>query len=558
MRGRAQAGYAYSPSPAAAPDLGPSPALVHGTIVPALRALLDEKRLDDEVRSSALLALARIGEPDDSSLGSSELAELFAQHLGSHHRGVTENACIALGVLGHPSSVPILAAVLGDTERGRKLSRHREVPDHLRAYAAYGLGLTGQYAGKVDVRRFAVQSLLAALDERVAKPDLRVAAVIALGMVPPGAGGDSATSSNDVLVERLLELFEDDREHDQVRAHAATSLAWLFEGGSAGSREAVAKSLLSALDERSNEPNAVRQSAALALGRVGDADEDALDGRIRAALVKASGKGDETARRYALIALGRIAGREGDGRGDPLAGVGEVRKALLRSLAKGKASLRPWAALALGVLGHEARADGRPLPGSDLAALRSALDDAKVADTSAALQLGVALCGDAQAEEALLDELAEGSLAQRAFTSLALGVLGAKEAVEPLHEVLWESKHDPHAMKEATIALKLLGDAQLVPELIAIAGSCQCTLSQTVVATAMGHTGDARVVPTLLAMLDDEKAQSRKRAWAAYALGLVADKEPQPWTSRISIDLNYRANPTSLTAGNGAGILDFP
>ena len=47
------------------------------------------------------------------------------------------------------------------------------------------------------------------------------------------------------------------------------------------------------------------------------------------------------------------------------------------------------------------------------------------------------------------------------------------------------------------------------------------------------------------------------RGFAAVALGIVADKEPLPWNSKISTNINYRANTTTLTGETGTGILDI-
>jgi hypothetical protein len=538
---------AYSPSPDARLDRRPSAELIRSTIVPALLARLDSGEQDTEVVNSTLLALARIGDVGGASLGSSELSKRFAAHLGDRNRGVAENACVSLGVLGHASSVPVLAALLGDTETGRGLAKRRAVPEHLRAFAAYGLGLTGQHADNVDVRRFAVHELMKALDHESARPDVRVAVVIALGMIP-------AERSDDV-VQSLLDIFLERRDDTLVRAHAATSMAWLLDGASDALRAEVTQRLLAAVNERNREPNEVRQSSVMALGRIGDVDEDTHDRRIREALMKASSNGDLHARHYALIALGRIGGRAGDGEGDARAGTADIKQFLFRALAKSRAATKPWVALAIGVLGKEA--DERLAP-TDLAAMRNALSTSKAADASAALRIGVGLCADPAAAAPLLAELEESGRDELAVTSLALGLLGDEQAIPPLHAILRESQHDARALEEATIALTLLGDEDLVPVLLEVAGSCECTYSQTVVAAAMGHTADARVVPTLVAMLGDEEAPGRKRAWAASALGRVADKEVLPWTSRISIDLNYAASPASLTTGDGKGIIDFP
>jgi hypothetical protein len=46
------------------------------------------------------------------------------------------------------------------------------------------------------------------------------------------------------------------------------------------------------------------------------------------------------------------------------------------------------------------------------------------------------------------------------------------------------------------------------------------------------------------------------RAFAAVALGGVADKESLPWNSKISTNINYRASVDTLT-NKTSGILDI-
>ena len=41
------------------------------------------------------------------------------------------------------------------------------------------------------------------------------------------------------------------------------------------------------------------------------------------------------------------------------------------------------------------------------------------------------------------------------------------------------------------------------------------------------------------------------------ALGIVADKEQLPWNAKFSVNINYRANTTTLTGGGGTGLLDI-
>ena len=57
-------------------------------------------------------------------------------------------------------------------------------------------------------------------------------------------------------------------------------------------------------------------------------------------------------------------------------------------------------------------------------------------------------------------------------------------------------------------------------------------------------------------MLFDQSLTDLSRAFAAVALGGVADKEPLRWNSKISVNMNYRAAVETLTNGS-SGILDI-
>jgi hypothetical protein len=57
-------------------------------------------------------------------------------------------------------------------------------------------------------------------------------------------------------------------------------------------------------------------------------------------------------------------------------------------------------------------------------------------------------------------------------------------------------------------------------------------------------------------MLFDTQLGALSRAFAAVALGGIADKEPLPWNSRIAVNINYRASVETLT-NQSTGILDI-
>ncbi|HVS18399.1 MAG TPA: hypothetical protein VMT18_07360, partial [Planctomycetota bacterium] len=75
---------------------------------------------------------------------------------------------------------------------------------------------------------------------------------------------------------------------------------------------------------------------------------------------------------------------------------------------------------------------------------------------------------------------------------------------------------------------------------------------------ALGTVGDARSVESLVAFLRDGKSTARARAFAAAALGNVADPSPMPFNSPIASRVMWRSAPeTLIDPAGGRGILDL-
>ena len=72
----------------------------------------------------------------------------------------------------------------------------------------------------------------------------------------------------------------------------------------------------------------------------------------------------------------------------------------------------------------------------------------------------------------------------------------------------------------------------------------------------LSFIGDRNSIPPLIGLLQDEAMPDLSRAFAAAALGGVADKEKLPWNSKLARGLNYRAAVETLTQ-SGSGILDI-
>ncbi len=543
-------------------DRGPSPALIHERVAPALRELL-ERDSSASVIAGSLLALGRIG---PASPGDDSTAELLRSYLADSNDAIAEAACISLGVLAQDQTAPTLSALLADTDEGRELVGRRRINDRMRAFAAYGLGLTAQRSPNPDLRRYATATLLRTLEGDEKDRGVRISCAIGLGLSSPDEHGlegvspaSAPSSSNSELTKRLVDLFESEERDNLVRAHLPTAIGRIAVSASKGVRKAATDALLRALAKRSHERHEIRQSCALALGLLADADLERTDREVREGLMAAAKDGDLTTRHFAMVSLAQIASRAGEDEDEALAASPHIRKFLFARLAKGSSDTRAWAALALGVAGFGLR-ETDSITRDEAFALRTALQSNRSSERQAALALATGLAGDEAAMEPILEVLdghsQDDALAR--YAALGLGFGGSQQAIEPLQELLRGADHHPAILEDTTLALRLLGDDQLVPVLSEMVEGCDCSLSQSSLATALGRTRDGRAVAPLLYMLQKDDGPSAKRTWAAFALGELCDPHELPWQAVIGAGLNYHADEPTLTTQAGDGVLDYP
>ncbi len=301
----------------------------------------------------------------------------------------------------------------------------------------------------------------------------------------------------------------------------------------------------------------LRQSASLAFGQLGDLDDDKDDEMIRKALQDAAGNADQQVKNFSVIALGQIGGRPGTG-DNPLAGEDDVRKYLLTQLAKGKTQVKPWAGLAIGVMERGLLDNKQQQSASALAALRSSLQGTKTKIEVGAYAIAAGIAGDIEAEKILLEKLdtmADDEV--RGNIAIGLGLMNSVASMEPIQQVVEKSKYRGELLKQAAIALGLLGDKEVVTSLVGQLEEAKTLSTQAAIASALGFIGDARSVDPLVKMLQEESRTGAARGFAAVALGIVADKEQLPWNAKFSVNINYRANTTTLTGGGGTGLLDI-
>lgn len=550
-------------------SLAPSPATVRDKVVPALLETLREAD-DNDILTGCMIALAKIGDERGDD-GRSIIQDTIESFLDNSVQEVRETAAVALGILGDPGSLGILSDLALDTPTGRKAcGRQTEVSQRTRAFAAYGLGLIGHRTNDSGVRTRIVSALHDLLESpKMSTRDVKVAALIAMGLVPmddidvavEGRRELDPTLSRRHQLRYLLEFFQDERGQSHlVRAHAPRALARLAQDADPELRAEIAEVLMRCVGRKgASKQKEIRNGATLALGRLGDADGDELDARIRESLQAAAKDPDQQSKRFALIALAQTAGRRGRDEG-PFEATPEVRSYLLKKLASGHTQEKPWAALALGVLGH-ALAEAGQSPLADASrALRSEISPRLAAQNQGAYAIGAGLRRDLEAADAVRELfLSGGDDDARGYCAIGLGLMDDRSSIEAISAVVAKSKYRPELLRHAAIALGLLGDKSTVPQLITMLEEAQSLASQAACASALGFIGDARSVDPLVDMLKDEEQRftQRARAFAAVALGLVADREPLPWNAEIAEDINYRANTATLTDPSGAGILDI-
>jgi HEAT repeat protein len=144
------------------------------------------------------------------------------------------------------------------------------------------------------------------------------------------------------------------------------------------------------------------------------------------------------------------------------------------------------------------------------------------------------------------------------YLCIGLALMNDTASAEDINRVVKESTRRPALLQQAAVALGKLGDkrvAETLQGLLTEGGELNLA-KLSAIASALGFIGDSRTVEPLKAMLFNDKLGPLSRAFAAVALGGVADKEMLPWNSKIGVNVNYRAAVEVLT-NRQSGILDI-
>ena len=570
------------------PEQRHTPEQVQGEVLPALLWVVENETENDLV-TGAMIAAARIAR----SLGPDERArwiEAITPRLASPERAVSERATLALGLLEDARATPTLLALLNDTYEGKQLCEG-PVNFRVRSFAAHGLGALAHAAPANADRRLIARALVELLNgPEMPLPDIKIGAMMALGLTridwTDERGTFDRTEPAAVHVAdrvRLLAHLRDElgapgpdrtycAEDHRIRAQIPITVARLL-GASRdvpaenARAQAVRRGLIERLIALSVDPwenVEVRRSATIALGMLGDAGADPTSERIFTALVRIAGAAsDPQQRSFALMALAQSGARAGVG-DSPRALQRRAEGILMSVLRNGEPGIAAWAALALGVHGSALGESGVSVRAEVLKALREGLQDRSDPPGQGACAIALGLIGDQESEALLwqtVDSNGAGRDELRGYACVALGLMGATDAVDPMLELARGSKFRATLLMHVSTALGVLADETSADALVELLANARGSFSQASIAMALGRIGGRDTISALVEMMLEGSNDGRPepgRGFASAALGMICDDDPGSWNTKLAVNTNYRASVRTLTnPATGDGILDI-
>lgn len=547
--------------------LAPSSQTIQERIGPALLAAIREEG-GGARREGALISLGKI-HPIYQPEGTTTF-QILQEHLDDPQQRVADAAVFALGLMGDSSAARILLSLAGDQESGRQMIRRERVPARTRSLAAFALGQLVTSTENVDVRRYVVHGLAQILQgEKQATPDLHVACVTSMGFarlpqgpVKPALKKPRKDSSSLLYLESqiqfLSEILKDKKRQELVRAHAPKAIAILAQNADDRHQDLALDILLDGIDSGRKAPRLVRHGLVEAVGVLADSDQDELDARARRSLHGVVADGQPVDRGLALVALGLVSSRAGEGEGDPLDSFGAERNFLMKYFTRGKSNTRPWAALALGLQGHHVLDEGGELSGSTSRAVEATFEHTRSPIRSGAHALALGLRRELSSAPILIERLKEErDESLRAQIAIGLGLMGDKHAIEALEDAMEQAEQQPMLLRDSAIALAMLGQKSVVLDLVDVLRGGKNLYTMASAVTALGFVGDTRAVDPLIELLQSDDQQEEARGHAAMALGVICETNDLPWKAAFSNHLNYHAMASTLNNGDGTGILNF-
>jgi hypothetical protein len=539
--------------------LRPTQEQIMGEILPALKKAIESTEQRD-INSSCMVAMAKIGanHPDF------KLIDVFTPRLKKPDQEVRESAALSIGIaaIAGEAEIDMLCGLALDKANGRS-AVGGTVDDRTRSFSLFGLGLTAHMTTSAEIKKRAFETMKAVLnDEQAANRNLKVAAIGGMSILNIGSGSDAEKALLDEVLAALETYYMKPLGSGEqlIQAHCANAIAKLIgrEHPKADHYKDLFAADLQDKGKTKRMSNDIPRSCVQALGMLvrpwDDKDEKSNPDVKYSKLLLETWRThkDLQTKNFALLALGQIGGAKN-------------KEALLKEFDEGNTDQqKPWAALALGVYSfnryEEQKKSGNVEPEEFIGkTLAATLKDAKNVSLTGALAIALGLNQHKDAADEMrrrmLDNIAKEEMA--GYLCIGLALMNDTASIEDINRVVKESIRRPPLLQQAAVALGKLGDKRVAETLQGLLTDGEPNLAKlSAIASALGFIGDARTVEPLKAMLFNDKLGELSRAFAAVALGGVADKEMLPWNSKIGVNINYRAAVEVLT-NSRSGILDI-
>ncbi len=541
-------------------SLRPTEEQILGEILPALKKAIDSTEQRD-INSSCMVAMAKIGtnHPDF------KLLDVFKPRLRKNDLEISETAALSIGIaaIAEEDAVDLLTGLALDNTKGREAcgSTGTAVNYRVRSFALYGLGLLAHKHSKTEIKAQAFQVMKEVLEkDQASVRDLKVAAINGMSILNLG----SSTEQEKALLDEVLQCLEGyymkslGAGEQLIQAHCPTAIAKLI-GRDHEKSDRYKQLFADDLQEKGKVKrvnNDIFRSCAMALGMMARPHDDKDDKKnpdnkfSKLLLDTYHDHKDLQTRSFALLALGQIGGDLN-------------REILLKEFDKGgKNQEKTWCSLALGVYCFHKYEQQREVVRETTigATLTDALKQNKDPSLIGALAIGLGLCRATEAADTMrslmLSNVAKEEMA--GYLCIGLALMNDVRSIEDMRNVVQQWTRRDQLLQQAAIALGKLGDkkvAEMLLNLMSAEGENNLA-KLAAIASALGFIGDQRSIRPLKDMLFNSKLSELARAFAAVALGGVADKEMLPWNSKIGVNLNYRASVETLT-NSATGILDI-
>ncbi len=526
----------------------PSPKEIQTVILPALHRTLATTHNRD-ITSSSMLAMVKIDQHGEVF----NILEICKKKLANNDQEIRETAALCLGILGRLEALGDLMALATDSKAGRKLIGRKAVDLRTRSFATYAMGLLAYDHDSRQVKSRVFMTLKLILErDKDGDRNILVAAINAMGLLNWNLAKDQALLED--TLESLDGFYDLDapRPRQLIQSHVPAAIAKLLGRGNSKLHQKYKEKFAHALFPKKRITLNLYRGAALALGQMVLANEtgNEPDSKYSEALLKYYREGrDSQSRYFCLMALGQIGGKAN-------------QDALLEVLATGsKALQKPWAAMALGILSFHKMKEGvstdwdKTIP----AAIHKQFLMVRNPETLGAFSVALGLCKYQDAAEDMLNML---GLKQRndelsGYLCIGLALMDYKKAKPYGHKLMLKSPRRPYRLQKLLIAQSKQGDKAAVRVLLELLQLKTTNLVQlSAIAQALGTLGDGSSIEPLTKILANEELTDLSRAFAATALGCLADKENLPWNAKISRNMNYRAAVETLMQ-SGTGVLDI-